>query len=379
MEKLECKEASIFKELKDNLNNLKETYVKLKSPGVKDNIDKLFELFNLLAINRNERVALRKAGGAGTDVARKIDVLRHKLDVSCGEIVKAIKEIPGKQSPTTEQNNEMKEEIIKAISEVKSDLGASTWTEVVKKGRSAKKQEKQEEATEDTKKKSTQLKTKSRPPAIIIDMSREAFPELAKKIRSGINPEIVGEHVTGMRQTKTGSLLFTLKGNPEQVEKIRTEISRSAGPDVTVRTLKQDKVVEIIDIDQWSTSEEIKEAITRETNSEGVRVLSTRNRFGGQRSVLVAMPQEAASKILTNGRLRVGPVSCRVRIAEMKSYCFRCLASGHQSSNCQGTDRTNCCMRCGVEGHFAATCSAEKDLVIEFKKTLDEEQKQRKL
>lgn len=54
---------------------------------------------------------------------------------------------------------------------------------------------------------------RSHPPAILVDVSREDFPALAKKIRGGANREVLGNHIVGMRQTKDGGILFEVRGN----------------------------------------------------------------------------------------------------------------------------------------------------------------------
>lgn len=71
-----------------------------------------------------------------------------------------------------------------------------------------------------------QPRVRSRPSAILVDIKAEEFPELAKKIRGGVNPEVIGDSVLRIRQAKSGGLLIEIRGDQTRVEEVRTEISR---------------------------------------------------------------------------------------------------------------------------------------------------------
>jgi|UniRef100_A0A2S2QK97 hypothetical protein len=177
------------------------------------------------------------------------------------------------------------------------------WTEVVGKKNTA---------SERTKKPTNMPNLRRRPPAVIMDTSKEDFPALAKKIRKDIKSEVIEDHVVGMRQTKSGGLLFELRGDQEQLELVRAEISRSAGPGITVRELRQEKLLEIRDLDECSTKKNVEEAIALESQvMSGIKVLSIRKKYGGQQTTLASAPIEVLEPILKTGRLWVGMISCR--------------------------------------------------------------------
>lgn len=100
-------------------------------------------------------------------------------------------------------------------------------------------------------------------------------------------------------------------------------------------------------------------------------MVSLRKRFGGSQMALVSLPMEVSRKLINVGRLRIGMVSCRVRTADTKIRCFRCLAFRHTSNKCDGPDRTACCRRCGEAGHKAANCSASDSAAIAFARVVD--------
>jgi len=217
-----------------------------------------------------------------------------------------------------------------------------------------------------------QPRVRSRPSAILVDVKAEDFPELAKKIRGGVNKEIIGDSIMGVRQAKSGGLLIEVRGDYARVDAIRAEVARTAGSEVDVRALQQRALLEVRDLDQWTSSEEVRDAVAISAGGEQdvVKVVSLRSRFGGSQMALVSLPLVASRKLLNSGRLRVGMVSCRVRLADTKVRCFHCLAFGHTSKSCDGPDRTECCRRCGEAGHKAASCSAPASAVSAFAKVL---------
>lgn len=211
-----------------------------------------------------------------------------------------------------------------------------------------------------------------RPPAIMVDVSREDFPELAKKIRSGVNKEVIGSHVVGMRQAKSGALLIEVRGDPAQVEAVKAEVSRSAGPDVGVKSLQQRGTFEIKDLDEWTTKEEIVDAVATCAGTQGsiIRVISLRKRYAGTQSAVVSADVGTVAKLIEAGRIRIGMVSCRVLLGDQIIKCFRCLSFGHMARACKGPDRSECCWRCGEKGHKVASCEASREVAEEFAKTM---------
>ncbi|XP_029348437.1 uncharacterized protein LOC115034968 [Acyrthosiphon pisum] len=251
--------------------------------------------------------------------------------------------------------------------------GPEKWTEVVKK-RQAKKQVPSTEgapaqsAKPDTKKESTRPRVRSRPQAILVGVKAEEFPALAKKIRGGVDHGVIGDSVVGMRQAKSGGLLIEVRGDQDKLEAVRAEISRSAGTEFEVRALQQKVLIEVRDLDQWTTADEVMEAMATATGSppESLKVVSLRKRYEGTQMALVSLPIGSSRGVLSTGRLRVGMVSCRLRMAEGKPRCFRCFTHGHMARECNGPDRSGCCRRCGETGHKAVSCGAAEQAVSAF-------------
>lgn len=122
----------------------------------------------------------------------------------------------------------------------------------------------------------------TRPPAIMVNASKEDFPALAQRIRGGVDKGVIGDRVTSMRQVKSGSLLIEVRGDNKEVEAIRAEIARSAGSDVEVRSLQRRRLVEVRDLDEWTSKEEVSASVATFTGEQEdlFRVISIRKQYG---------------------------------------------------------------------------------------------------
>jgi len=54
-----------------------------------------------------------------------------------------------------------------------------------------------------------------------VDVSREDFPDLAKKICGDASCEVIGNCSVGMKQAMSGGILIEVRGNPEEVSAVR--------------------------------------------------------------------------------------------------------------------------------------------------------------
>lgn len=202
-------------------------------------------------------------------------------------------------------------------------------------------------------------KPRSRPSAILVDgASLEEFPALVQRIRKGVDKGAIGSKVVGMRQARSGGLLIEVRGDAAQVDAIRAEVARSAGSGVAVNALVRKATLEIRDLDQWTSREEVLDAVAAASGvaPDSLKVLSLRARFGATQVAVVSVPATVVAKLVSDGRLIVGLVSCRLRVLEDRQRCFRCLSFGHTAASCSGPDRSSCCWSCGSGEHKAADC-----------------------
>lgn len=176
-----------------------------------------------------------------------------------------------------------------------------------------------------------------------------------------------------MRRTEAGHRLVELDGTSTNVDKVNSAIRRAVGETSTVSTLRQTVRVGIIGLDEVTTSEEIEQAITSTFPTDSVEKINMLKMARGQQIAVITVTTEVANKIVDLGRIRVGYVSCRTKMWLDIKRCFRCLASGHETRDCQGTDRSICCRGCGKHGHFIKDCQETDANRTLFKETLRQE------
>ncbi|CAI6375039.1 unnamed protein product [Macrosiphum euphorbiae] len=397
LEYLEGKDSGLFRMLKAEAESLKEMAKRTQVKGLKESVDQVINIIGSIESNNAEmRVMRSQAVGSKVmvvDAKKVVTILTQNLSAVVNESNKTVLDAISRVGTRTSGGNEAGEydrpggtdsaEVKAAVANLQTLLEAQSakmdemaergkqtaWTDVV---RSKGKKDKGDKTDVQLTERVPSRRRGARPPAILVDVSNEDFPELAKKIRSGACRDVIGNRVVGMRQAKSGGLLIEVRGNPEEVSAVRAEIARSAGAEIGVRTLQQRELVEIRDLDQWSDGPEVLEAITSATGCDPstIRLVRMRKRFGGAQLALVSAPKEVTQVIVSQGRLRVGMVSCSVRHCDAKVRCFKCLAYGHEAKSCQGPDRTECCRRCGETGHKAANCSATDQAANVFAEVL---------
>jgi len=382
LQSLEQNESGILRQMRKELNTLNELGKKVRTEGVKEAIGKVHGLFNLLTVNKNEQ-RLAKVDidhhEPQNSLNESVDALREELRNSNKRILTALASVGPKLTSSRDKNIGAAE--ITCDDQIGAELapeckrpGPLTWTEVINKGPGRKvagtiqnpasavsgpsrMPSRQPPRNQQAHAKAAKV-LRARPPAILVDVGRDAFPELAKKIREEVNKDLIGSDVVGIRQTKSGGLLIEVRGDDAKVESVRVEIERAAGEKVGVKTLRKRNAIEVRDLDEWTTKDEIADTVRSiaGTDSNAISVVNLRKHFGGTQSALILTSPQSAAKILKERRILISLVSCQVRLKETKIRCFRCHSEGHKANVCSGIDRSNCCWRCGAKDHFAIDC-----------------------
>lgn len=169
-----------------------------------------------------------------------------------------------------------------------------------------------------------------------------------------------------IRRTRTGDLILELKKdakNPSSSYKELTE--KLMGEKLQVKAKSPEVTLQIKDMDEISTADEVKAALLTQCGLGEVDV-TIRMRKGpcGTQAASIKLPVGAAHKALEIGKIRVGVLICRLSISQRPDVCFKCQGYGHMSWNCKGPDRSNLCRRCGGIGHKAQTCSKPAKCLI---------------
>ena len=133
-----------------------------------------------------------------------------------------------------------------------------------------------------------------------------------------------------------------------------------------MQALSHKGTVDIKDLDETTTAEEVAQVITSVTGPGIVTAANIKLRasYSGTQAANVLLPVAASNKLMKTRKLRVGWVNCRVRLRETVTRYFKCHEIGHLSRNCKSAvDRLSLCFRCRTEGYKAVNCPTIKEQV----------------
>jgi hypothetical protein len=183
-----------------------------------------------------------------------------------------------------------------------------------------------------------------------------SYAEALKKLRGAINVEEIGCKISGVRRSQGGEILLEVeKGGATSA--LATKVAEVLGSSASVRRLTPTTSIEIRDLDEGVEKEDVVAAIRVLEGSAQCDVLSLRPSYGGTIRAIVRMPSEAASRVVGEGKLKVGWVNCRIRACVQVTRCYKCHGYGHMANKCKRADSTELCLTCGLPGHKAATCT----------------------
>ena len=186
-------------------------------------------------------------------------------------------------------------------------------------------------------------------------------------IRKNVDPSRSATDVRAIRQTRSGAVLVEINRS-ENETLFKKSLSDTLGDDGKVKSLTSKVTLEILDIDVYTTKEDVEEAVKRDINDSliqiRVRVRLTKPNSRGLRLGILELESKNAMKLLDTSRIKIGWVNCRIRKRVVVTKCYKCLDYGHQSRNCPRPDRSKLCHRCGKEGHKSIMCTSEARCVL---------------
>lgn len=209
-----------------------------------------------------------------------------------------------------------------------------------------------------------------RTPAVLIKV-QDTYADTLRAVRNAnINVDELGAKVAGMRKTLSGDLIVELASGPSAAEAsgtLRDKLSAALGG-TTVTCLGQMVEVEVVDLDEVTTKEEVLAALEgslfggESSPRESVTVTGLWGTRGGRQMATARIPASLATKLEF---VRVGWLQCRVRPRRPQPLrCFRCHGFGHSSGLCRGPDLSACCRRCGGTDHKETNCTAGDDMCV---------------
>ncbi|KAL4154408.1 hypothetical protein QTP88_000283 [Uroleucon formosanum] len=198
--------------------------------------------------------------------------------------------------------------------------------------------------------------------AVLIDQSTETFPELVKRIRAGADPNIIGDRITSLRQSRNGGVIIQVRGGQDAAQIVRDEVIRTTNQS-NVKTIQRRRLIEERDMDVLTTKEELAKVLAKKLGLDinEINVINLRSSFCETQTSIVLIPIKAAIEA-EKIRTRVGVVYCRVRQLKRRVRCYKYLGLGHEARNCNGTKKKVKCNKYGKKGHFARECKAKREV-----------------
>ncbi|CAB0039106.1 unnamed protein product [Trichogramma brassicae] len=182
-----------------------------------------------------------------------------------------------------------------------------------------------------------QRRARHRPDVIVIkakDASK--YADILRSLKS--DPTLqqnVGSSVNNIRRSAAGALMLQLKKYVENASDLGEELGKVLGTAATASALLHTSTIEIKDLDECATKEEVTAALDALLGvpvSKRDPVKSLRKAYAGTQVAVVALPDDLVATALKLGHVRIGWVNCRIRAREEAARCYRCWSPGHLPS-----------------------------------------------
>uniref|UniRef100_A0ABD2X0W1 CCHC-type domain-containing protein n=1 Tax=Trichogramma kaykai TaxID=54128 RepID=A0ABD2X0W1_9HYME len=224
-------------------------------------------------------------------------------------------------------------------------------------------------ARQQPKPRSVQRRAHHRPDAIVIKAKDATkYADILRSLKSDPTlQQTVGSSVNDIRRSAAGALVLQLKKGVHNASDLGEELGKVLGAAATASALQHTSMIEIKDLDECVTKEEVTMALDTLLGvqvSKRDPVKSLRRAYSGTQVAVVALPDDLAATALKLGHIRIGWVNCRIRGREEAARCYRCWSPGHIAARCKGPDRTELCYRCGQKGHQAKDCKGQPACVF---------------
>lgn len=194
---------------------------------------------------------------------------------------------------------------------------------------------------------------------VVISTGSSSYSDVLKTMKQNLDMDSMGVRVKQLRKSNNGDLIIKIVGEKDRITSVKDEIAKTL-PSTKVALKRDDKVYNILDMDDVTTEEEVLDCLSRETGIEkkDLTLKSLRSNVRGSQTAAISVPAAKANQIdKLQGKVKIGWLRCRIKRKVQLVRCYRCLEYGHKTFECKGEDKSGNCMNCGKKGHLAKSCS----------------------
>lgn len=342
VDQLKYEEEKDFVDLGDRLNTMESIASEAKNvhKSIRDNLKQALALYQKIKASR-ESIAIADIICLPSPVTGTVRTASKAVQTE------RVNSNPKNKQPTQKEpkSNATATKSSEATPD-ESTVNESTWTTV-------------QNRKQGKKKKAVKKRIKIRGEALTIKAPESSYAEILKNMKTKIDPEEVGVNIKYIRRTREGDLLVELAKGEGQAKKLENAIKNSLGDDLQVKTLSEKHLLEIKDMEESTTAEDIIKGLTTVvgvSEREHIKVHNIRVSYSGTKQAIVQISARAAAIINKKERVKISWINCRVKMKIPIKRCYRCMETGHIARMCNGKDRSNSCRKCGNDGHKAKEC-----------------------
>lgn len=196
------------------------------------------------------------------------------------------------------------------------------------------------------------------------------YAQILRSARERVNLAEIGVTDSRIRWAANGSILIEVSGidKKAKADLLATRLREALAGEANVTRPIATGEIRIWGLDDSISVDEVKCTVAdlggclpEEVGSGSV--VKMPNRLG---MVWIRCPLEAAVKVASGGKLRIGWTNARVELLRARPLqCFKCWQYGHVSDKCKtDIDRSRACFGCGGNGHIARGCSASPRCLV---------------
>ncbi|XP_015123962.1 uncharacterized protein LOC107046021 [Diachasma alloeum] len=293
-------------------------------------------------------------------------------DLGTREVRKQVRRKRSKGSPAAKAQKlkKLKQQVLpsKTAPQGKGVVDGSDWKLIESKRAKKKRDEKllqkppsEKKEPKKQKQKKTRWKPAPRPDALIVrPKKKEQHSDILRRIKKDAPAEKAQDCVDEIRRTATGDMLIILtRKTVDGAPQLRRTIASLLGDKVAVLSKGPEEELEIKDLDETTSKEDVLEALQKVAGEEikiaPEAIKSLRTAYGGIQTALGTLAAATAKKILgEHGKIKIGWVNCRIRRVGRPIKCFKYWHYGHLATKCTSTvDWSKVCVKCAGDGHKA--------------------------